>query len=329
MAERDDFDEQDLAELDELRDAAMREDRSGARPSSSRRDPRSGSLTPRRAPDSTGYGRSGSSGSRGPAYPAPRPASRSSTASGESQARREYRSSGYSSAYRAASDVGIGGPPPQDPSSRRSQWPTNLTVIALVALISFFAGFASREVYTDSARGFDDERIPVAQEIPLAFRDFCFSYNGLPSFTVVQLTSISTLIMSSVPILKLDTCMIPVNQTANALQALGVRSRQDTVGPQLGGSNLTLVNFTMTQRLAEAILNDFPQLTNSPGGESRVQGEILEDLQNVIDDSLTNNVVGLDLQGMVRTNIDGVYVVVPGHSFELQPQVRGISNRKR
>jgi hypothetical protein len=224
--------------------------------------------------------------------------------------------------------MGLGGPPPQDPPSRRSQWPTNLTVIALVALISFFSGFASRNTY-DNLGGFDDERIVTAQEIPIEFRNFCISYNGLPSFTVVQLTSISTLIMSSVPILKLDTCMIPVNQTANALQSLGVRSRQDTVGPQLGGSNLTLINFTMTQQLAEAILSSFPELINSPGGESRVQEEIVRDLQNVIDDSLTNNVVGLDLQGMVRTNIDGVYVVVPGHSFELQPELRGVSNRKR
>ncbi len=324
MAERDDFDEQDLAELDELRDAAMREDRSGSRPSSTRRDPRSSSLTPRRAPDSTGYGRSGSSATRGSAYPT----SRSTTASGESQARREYRSSGYGSAYRSASDTGFGGSPPQDSAPRRSQWPTNLTVIALVALISFFAGFASRNTY-DNVGGFDDERIVTAQEIPIEFRNFCISYNGLPSFTVVQLTSVSTLLMSSVPIIKLDTCMIPVNQTANALQALGVRSRQDTIGPQLGGSNLTLLNFKMTRQLAEAIVADFPQLTASPSETMRVEEEIVSEVERIIDDSLTQGVVGLDLQGMVRTNISGVYVVVPGHSFELQPDVRGFSNRKR
>jgi hypothetical protein len=203
---------------------------------------------------------------------------------------------------------------PEDPkrSSGRS-FSTNLTVIALVALLSFFAGFASRNTYNDVG-GFDDERLVTAQQVPAKLSNFCYTYNGFPSFTVIQVTSVSTALMSNVPILRLDSCMIPVDQTANALQALGLRQRSEYIGPQLGGSNLTLLEIPLTGQLAQRLYSQFPSFSTNTRGEQ----EAINQLETAIDEALTAQVDGLSLQNLVKTSIPGVYVVIPGHSFNLQ-----------
>lgn len=262
----------------------------------------SSDLTPPRRPPSSSSSRSRTYGDQ----PAPRPSydrdqdfssyrtrSRSSSGYTRSYTRSGYESAGYGGGSSASGESSGGG-----------WWSTNLTVIVIVALFSFFGGFAFRNAY-DNVGGFDDERLVQAQQIPLQFRDFCITYNGYPSFTVVEMTSVSTLTMASVPMLKLDSCTIPVNQTANALQALGFRRRAETIGPQLGGSNLTLLYLPVADLIAERLATEFPEQRR-------------EDIQNVINDVLGGRVEGLDLQNLVRTNIDGVYAMVPGHSFALQ-----------
>lgn len=257
-------------------------------------------------------------------YAAARPDPRSGQGSG--QDRQTYASGGYTRSYADGSTGagggfsggGFGGSGGSGGGSKRNKLSSNLTILALVALISFFAGFASRNTY-DSVGGFDDERLVTAQEIPLQFRSFCISYNGYPSFTLVQLTSISTLTVATVPILRLDTCTIPVDQTANALQALGIQRRADTIGPQLGGSNLTLISMPVTTQIAESIFNQLPQLSQGQRPEEEVVGAI----QQAIDTALGSNLSGLELQGFSSTNITGVYVMVPGHSFNLRPSQPG------
>ncbi len=192
---------------------------------------------------------------------------------------------------------------------------SDLTILLVVALLAFFGGFAIRNLFAESG-GFDDERPIRAANVPAAFRDFCFAYNGTASFTVVQLTSVSALTMASVPVYKMDTCTIPVSQTANALQALGIRGRANTLGPQLGGSNLTLIQLPLASSLARAIYNQFPGLA-SQGNEAQV----LSQLETAINNALRSNVEGLALQSLEPTNIPDVYVMIPGHSFNLQPQL--------
>jgi hypothetical protein len=187
--------------------------------------------------------------------------------------------------------------------------------LLVVALLAFFGGFAIRNIFAESG-GFDDERPIRAANVPAAFRDFCFAYNGTASFTVVQLTSVSALTVASVPIYKVDTCTIPVSQTANALQALGIRGRANTLGPQLGGSNLTLIQLPLASSLARAVYNQFPSLATQ-GNEAQV----LSQLETTINNALRSNLEGLALQNLQPTNIPDVYVMVPGHSFNLQPQL--------
>ncbi len=222
----------------------------------------------------------------------------------------------YTRAYAGGGNYG-GGSGATGSGSKRSNLPSNLTILALVALISFFVGFASRNTY-DNIGGFDDERLVTAQEIPQQFRSFCITYNGYPSFTLVQLTSISTLTVSTVPILRLDTCTIPVNQTANALQALGIQRRADTIGPQLGGSNLTLIAMPVTTALAQAIFNQVPQLRQGQQSEA----DVIRSIEQAIDTALASNLSGLEFQSLTATNIPGVYGMVPGHSFNLRPGLR-------
>jgi hypothetical protein len=185
----------------------------------------------------------------------------------------------------------------------------------VVALLAFFGGFAIRNIFAERG-GFDDERPIRAANVPAAFRDFCFAYNGTASFTVVQLTSVSALTMASVPVYKMDTCTIPVSQTANALQALGIRGRANTLGPQLGGSNLTLIQLPLASSLARAVYSQFPGLA-AQGNEAQV----LSQLETTINNALRSNIEGLALQSLEPTNIPDVYVMVPGHSFNLQPQL--------
>ncbi len=220
----------------------------------------------------------------------------------------------YTRAYTGGGNYGGGG---GSTGSKRSNLPSNLTILALVALISFFVGFASRNTY-DNIGGFDDERLVTAQEIPQQFRSFCVTYNGYPSFTLVQLTSISTLTVSTVPILRLDTCTIPVNQTANALQALGIQRRADTIGPQLGGSNLTLIALPVTTALAQEIFNQVPQLRQGQQSEA----DVIQSIEQAINTALVSDLSGLELQSLIATNIPGVYGMVPGHSFNLRPNLR-------
>jgi hypothetical protein len=192
---------------------------------------------------------------------------------------------------------------------------SDLTALLVVALLAFFGGFAIRNIFAESG-GFDDERPIRAANVPAAFRDFCFAYNGTASFTVVQLTSVSALTVASVPIYKVDTCTIPVSQTANALQALGIRGRANTLGPQLGGSNLTLIQLPLASSLARALYSQFPGLA-AQGDEAQV----LSQLETTINNALRSNLEGLALQNLQPTNIPDVYVMVPGHSFDLQPQL--------
>ncbi len=281
---------------------ANREGREAAMGSSSRE--RSGSsrsgqvLAPRRSLPS-------SQDAEGSPYP--------SSYRGEPSYRSSYRSSaGYRAPYGGGGGAGIG---EGSSATGGGLFPSSLTVVALVALLAFFGGFATRNLFSESG-GFDDERPIRAANIPQAFRDFCFAYNGTASFTVVQLTSVSALTMASVPVYKMDTCTIPVSQTANALQALGIRGRANTLGPQLGGSNLTLIELPLASSLARAIYSQFPGLANQ-GNEAQV----LSQLETTINNALKSNVEGLALQSLEPTNIPNVYVMVPGHSFDLQPQL--------
>lgn len=264
--------------------------------------PESNDLTPRRRPSS-------SSSSRPPAdRPISRPDySRAQDFGGyRDRSRASSRASGYTSGYtRPPYDEGYGAGGPGSGGTKGTNWPTNLTIIIVVALFAFFGGFIFRNAYDDIG-GYDDERLVQAREIPLQFRDFCITYNGYPSFTVIEMTSVSTLTMASVPMLKLDSCTIPVEQTANALQALGFRRRAETIGPQLGGSNLTLIYLPVADLIAERLVNRFPDNDR-------------DDIQTVINEVLGGRLDGLDLQNLVRTNLDGVYAMVPGHSFVLQP----------
>lgn len=220
--------------------------------------------------------------------------------------------SAYTSSYVGGGGSGMG---TGSGGSRGGLLPSGLTVVALVALLAFFGGFATRNIFAESG-GFDDERPIRAANVPEAFREFCFAYNGTASFTVVQLTTVSALTMASVPIYKMDTCTIPVSQTANALQALGIRGRASTLGPQLGGSNLTLIQIPLASSLARAVFNQFPGLA-AQGNEA----EVLSQLETAINNALRSNVEGLALQSVEVTNIPDVYVMVPGHSFNLQPQL--------
>lgn len=282
----------------EPREAAMG---SGSPRSTERSSPRrSGqALVPRRpAPNSRGYEGSGSARS---AYTSPYRSDYSRSAA-----------SGYTSSYVGGGGSGIG---TGAGGSRGGLSPSSLTVVALVALLAFFGGFVIRNIFSESG-GFDDERPIRAANVPEVFREFCFAYNGTASFTVVELTSVSALTMASVPIYKMDTCTIPVSQTANALQALGIQGRAGTLGPQLGGSNLTLIQIPLASSLARAVYNQFPGLANQ-GNEAQV----LSQLETTINNALRSNIEGLALQSLEVTNIPDVYVMVPGHSFNLQPQL--------
>ncbi len=219
---------------------------------------------------------------------------------------------GYTAGYGGSGGYGGGG---RSGTSSGGVSSSDLTILLVVALLAFFGGFAIRNIFAESG-GFDDERPIRAANVPAAFRDFCFAYNGTASFTVVQLTSVSALTMASVPIYKMDTCTIPVSQTANALQALGIRGRADTLGPQLGGSNLTLIQLPLASSLARAVYNQFPSLATQ-GNE----GQVLSQLETAINNALRSNVEGLALQSLEPTNIPDVYVMIPGHSFDLQPQL--------
>ncbi len=309
MTYSEDFDDQDLDDLDDLREATFEAEQrppssqppSNQPPSNQQRSsrPRSGPIPSR----SEARGRASTHDAR-PYTQRSRPDSRSSE--------RAYSQRTYTSASSYAGNNG-GGYTVADSSTSKTRFPASLIVLAVVSLISFFVGFITRNT-VDNAGLYDDERIVLFEDIPTLFRDFCVSYNGYASFTVVEITSISTLTMSSVPVLKLDTCTIPVNQTANALQALGVQRRSNTIGPQLGGSNLTLVSMPFAYNLARELYNDLPGLSSS---SNQSQEEILLSLEETIDESMTQDMVGLDLQNMIATDISGVYVVVPGHSFNL------------
>jgi hypothetical protein len=234
---------------------------------------------------------------------------------GESGYRSDYSRSaayGYTSSYVGGGGYGGGG---RGGSSSGGVSSSDLTILLVVALLAFFGGFAIRNIFAERG-GFDDERPIRAANVPAAFRDFCFAYNGTASFTVVQLTSVSALTMASVPVYKMDTCTIPVSQTANALQALGIRGRANTLGPQLGGSNLTLIQLPLASSLARAVYNQFPGLA-AQGNEAQV----LSQLETTINNALRSNIEGLALQSLEPTNIPDVYVMVPGHSFNLQPQL--------
>jgi hypothetical protein len=195
-------------------------------------------------------------------------------------------------------------------------------VVFLVAVVAFFGGFVTRNVFSTTDSLVVEEKTINPEAVPPVLRDFCYSYNGLASFTVVELTSVSALTMASVPIVKLDTCSIPVAQTANALQALGIEKRAYSIGPQLGGSNLTLITIPLGANLAQSIYTSFPALAANSDGSSRSQEQVIQQLEKIINDTLTSNISGLNLQNLAKTNIPDVYVMIPGHSFNLQPQLR-------
>ncbi|MEN9251272.1 MAG: hypothetical protein Q6K99_01285 [Thermostichales cyanobacterium BF4_bins_65] len=257
------------------------------------------------------------SDSRVPPRRQPPPLPPRTSRTGEEPSSRRYSQERYDR-YSSPRPSSYGDPPPPPRSSSGtssgSGAVSSLTVLTVVALVAFFTGFAARNFLAD--RGYDDERVVKAQNVPEVFRRFCVDYNGYPSFTVVQLTSVSALTMASVPILRLDTCTIPVSQTANALQALGINRRDASIGPQLGGSNLTLINASVGRSMAQALVSRFPNLV-SGGDPERVINQVEETLTSV----LTSGMDGLGLQNLQRTNIPNVYVMVPGHSFNLQPQL--------
>ena len=239
-------------------------------------------------------------------------------------------SHGAATAGRYGRDIGVGGgaggggggarggSPPMG-SKERPQKLGKLTVIVISILIAFFTGFAMRDLYTAKS-GFDDERFVQAEQVPSNLRRFCVDYNGLPSFTLVNLDSISALSSSSVSVLKLDTCTIPTNQTANALQALGVDRRATSIGLQLGGSNLTLVNLPVTGSLSVQLLAQFPALADSLDGRDREAKEAA--LADILDTMLRSGANGLALQNIIKTNKTDVYAVAPGHTFQLQPNIQ-------
>lgn len=248
-----------------------------------------------------------------PPLPSRESLSRPSRTGEESRSTGRSRSYSQEQRYTPPPSYGRGGygdPPPPPRSQEGNGAVSSLTVLTIVALVAFFTGFAARNFLAD--RGYDDERVVKAQNVPEVFRRFCVDHNGYPSFTVVQLTSVSALTMASVPILRLDTCTIPVNQTANALQALGVNRRDASIGPQLGGSNLTLIQVDVGQSMAQALVSRFPGLVSN-GDTATTVTQVQETLNSV----LTTNINGLNLQNLVRTNIPNVYVMVPGHSFNL------------
>lgn len=194
----------------------------------------------------------------------------------------------------------------------------NITVLIASALIFFFGGFALRDVFTANS-GFDDERPIQAQQVPANLREFCVAYNGYPSFTLINVTTTSALTATSVPVLRLNTCTIPTKETANALQALGVQERSVSVGLQLGGSNLTLVNLPLADTLARQFYARYP------GMRERLQGNTdearISSLEVEIAEILTADIEGLALQNLIRTNKPNVYAIAPGHVFNLQPNI--------
>lgn len=196
---------------------------------------------------------------------------------------------------------------------------SNLSIIALVALVMFFSGFAMRDVYTAEG-GFDDERPIQAERVPAELRDFCIQYNGYPSFSLLSVDTISSLTASSVPVLKLDTCTIPTRETANALAALGVEKRSESIGLQLGGSNLTLVVVPVADRLAIQLYGAYPSLANDLRGSTR--DEEIKALEEAIATVLVDDINEITLQNVVKTNLPGVFAVAPGHSFPIQPDGR-------
>ena len=197
-----------------------------------------------------------------------------------------------------------------------------VTVIAIAILVAFFTGFAMRDLYTAKS-GFDDERFVQAEQVPSNLRQFCVDYNGLPSFTLLNVASTSALSATTVPVLKLDTCTIPTNQTANALQALGVDRRATSIGLQLGGSNLTLVNLPVTGSLSVQLLAQFPSLEESLSGRDRDMKE--KELEDILDTMLRSGANGLALQNIIKTNKTDVYAIAPGHTFQLQPDIQAPS----
>lgn len=72
----------------------------------------------------------------------------------------------------------------------------------------------------------------------------------------------------------------------------------------------------MASSLARAVYNQFPGLATQ-GNEAQV----LSQLEATINNALRSNIEGLALQSLEPTNIPDVYVMVPGHSFNLQPQL--------
>ncbi|MEM9155312.1 MAG: hypothetical protein AAGB13_09775, partial [Cyanobacteria bacterium P01_F01_bin.33] len=195
---------------------------------------------------------------------------------------------------------------------------SNASIVALVALVMFFAGFAMRDVYTAEG-GFDDERPIQADQVPEKLRNFCIQYNGYPSFSLLTVDTISSLTASSVPILKLDTCTIPTRETANALAALGVEKRSESIGLQLGGSNLTLVVAPLADRLASQLYSSYPGLASDLRGSTR--DENVAALQERIGEFLVDDINKVTLQNVVKTNLPGVFAVAPGHSFPIQPSL--------
>ncbi|MEO1132325.1 MAG: hypothetical protein AAFX40_06410 [Cyanobacteria bacterium J06639_1] len=237
------------------------------------------------------------------------------------------RSTGsYSGSYSGSGGYGGGGgygsgysSNPERESSRPSWLKfSNLSILVIVALVMFFSGFAMRDVYTAEG-GFDDERPIQAEQVPSELRNFCIQYNGYPSFSLLTVDTVSALTASTVPILKLDTCTIPTRETANALAALGVERRSESIGLQLGGSNLTLVVVPLADKLALQLYGAYPGLASDLRGSTR--DENIAALQERIVELLVDDINNITLQNVIKTNLPGVFAVAPGHSFPIQPQV--------
>ncbi|MGK7912205.1 MAG: hypothetical protein AB4050_12115 [Synechococcus sp.] len=214
---------------------------------------------------------------------------------------------------------GFGGSGGPTGSPQRSRKLGGVTILIIAILVAFFSGFAMRDFYT-AKNGFDDERPIRAEQVPPNLREFCVDYNGLPSFTLVNVASNSALSATTVPILKLDTCTIPTNQTANALQALGIDRRSTSIGLQLGGSNLTLVNLPVTGSLSVQLLAQFPSLADNLEGRDRQEKE--RALEQQLASMLRSGANGLALQNIIKTNRTDVYAIAPGHTFQLQPNIQ-------
>jgi hypothetical protein len=237
---------------------------------------------------------------------------------------RSSRSADYGGGYGGGNGSGYGGgygtsPSPEAPAEDKRTRSRLITFAVAVALVSFFCGYALRDIFS-SEGGFDDERPIQAEQVPPNLRGFCVSYDGYPSFTLVTVASTSALTATTVPVVKLDTCTIPTRQTANALQALGVDRRAESIGLQLGGSNLTLVNFPLTDALATQLIARYPILADSLDGSSREAKEAT--LENALYEMLQGGAGGLSLQNVIKTNQPGVYAIAPGHTFNLQPQLQ-------